>query len=99
VWLDRELGALGYTPAEVDAMYVWQAGARLGDRDHDPVVLGTRSLSLKSDEKTKPAPDGLILPPGVKTGGKAALDANMAERIARAKAEGAVAPNLADDDP
>jgi hypothetical protein len=64
------MGLLGWSPAEADAMEVWQVGMFLGPNGSDPVIRGARQLSTRSDT------DGPGKPPA---------DRTLAARIARQK--------------
>lgn len=46
-----QMGALGWSTAEVDGMESWQVARFLGDTDDgfDPVIRGSRGLVLPSD--------------------------------------------------
>lgn len=86
VWLTRVLARIGYPPSETREMEVWETAALLGADDAEPVILGGRSLTLKSDGDDKP--DGLVGKdgkplPGVKSGD---MRSNIEKRIAAAKA-------------
>lgn len=45
------LGALGWSPLEADGMDVWQVARFMGNDDFDPVIRGSRGLSLPSEHK------------------------------------------------
>lgn len=90
VWLYRTLGRLGYVPPVVDEMYLWQCGAVMGVGGHEPIIPGSRSLKVPSDD-AKPSgrgrtrqPEGFIGPdPSI----QARLDRAVAKRAERALAE------------
>lgn len=53
------LAAIGYLPSEVDQMEIWQAARLLGADDTAPTIVGSRGLTLKSDnDDNKPGPGG-----------------------------------------
>lgn len=91
MWLKRNMARIGYPPPMVDVMSLADCAAMLGDKDHDPVILGGRGLSLKSDAPAD-APPGLLGPGGKPMSSpqelKRRLDAKMVERIKAAKSQG-----------
>lgn len=52
------MGSLGWAPDEVDRMELWQVARFLGVGGGDPVIRGSRGLSLRSDDDTAPAAAG-----------------------------------------
>lgn len=48
--LYRALGALGHSVSDVREMYLWQCASFLGVDGRDPIIAGSRSLVLPSDD-------------------------------------------------
>ena len=95
-WLDRQLGALGWGPGECDGLELWRVarilGLRTDGKTDDPVIRGSRGLSLKSDDKPSA---------GGRSRSGPYQDPRLADRIAagrrREERERAAAAAAADD--